>query len=285
MITHNGQTYKIVITTPAGRERYLDIIKKYVYRDMAKGLIDGWQIWQNTVKQSDIDYFKTMEAENPKVKVFRLDVPIEDKYNYCDTFRTCEFFKYSHDDDTIYIRLDDDIVWYEDEAITKIAIARIEHPEAYIIYPNIINSTITCRMYQDSGVLGQEAGLVNGEYLDEFTYTDSKLIDLIHETFKKHYEEGNFTKFYLPSQTFDTYRHFSICSVSYWGKDKLNPSSHEEPSIAWEMPAELKRPNYFLGDCLMVHYSYHTQRDYLESCKPEKLEFYKTLADNIKINA
>lgn len=280
MITDkDGKEYKIVICTPAGRAKYLDIFKKYIYRKMNEGLIDGWQLWQNTVSDTDIAYLASMEMENPKVKRFFINNIIPSYQTY-DSLRTCEFFENAQDDDTIYIRFDDDIVWCEEDAILKMAQARIDHPDAYIIYPNIINSTITCRMYQDSGCLGQEAGLVNGEYLDEFTYTDSKLIDLIHDTFKSKYEAGKYTDFYLPSHSFDTYRHFSICSVVWWGKDHLKVGTMEEPSLAWELPAEHNRPVWFLGDCLLVHYSYHTQRDYLESCTPEKLEFYKTLKEN-----
>lgn len=275
----DGKEYKIVITTPAGRSKYLDIFKKYIYRKMAEGLVDGWQLWQNTVDEGDIAYLASMEAENDKVKRYFID-NITPSYKTCDPLRTCEFFVNAQDDDTIYIRFDDDIVWCEEDAILKLAQARIDHPDAYLIYPNIINSTITCRMYQDKGAVGQEAGLVNGEYLDEFTYTDSKLIDLLHNTFRTKYEAEKIDDFYLPSHSFDTYRHFSICCIVWWGKDHLKVASYEEPSLAWELPQEFQRPVYFLGDCLMVHYSYHTQRDYLESCTPEKLEFYKTLKEN-----
>lgn len=279
MINKDGKQYQVVVVTPAGRAKYLDIFKKYVYRKMAEGLIDGWQLWQNTIEQSDIDYLASMEAENPKVKRYFID-NIVPTYKTCDPMRTCEFFQNTQDDDTIYIRFDDDIVWCEEDAVLKIVNARIEHPDAYLIYPNIINSTITCRMYQDSGCLGQEAGLVNGEYLDEFTYTDSKLIDLIHNTFRLKYEAEHTADFYVPSRSFDNYQHFSICCIAWWGKDHLVVGSSEEPSLAWELPREHNRPVWFLGDCLMVHYSYHTQRDYLESCTPEKLEFYKSLKEN-----
>lgn len=274
----DGKEYKIVITTPAGREKYLSIFKKYIYRKMEEGLVDGWQLWQNTLNEPDIKYIASMVAENPKVKSFTIH-NLTDRYQKTDTFRTCEFFANAQDDDTIYIRFDDDIVWCEENAIEKLVKARMEHPDAFVIYPNIINSTITCRMHQDAGALGQEAGLCNGEYLDEFTYSDSQLIDLIHETFKKRYQEGTLESYYLPSRVFDNYQHFSICSLVWWGRDHLKPSSLEEPSIAWEMPKEFNRPVYFAGDILMVHYAYHTQRDYLESCTPQKLEFYKTLKE------
>jgi hypothetical protein len=274
--TKNNKSYKIVICTPAGRAKYLDIFKKYIYRKMDEGLIDGWQLWQNTVQQSDIDYLASMEAENPKVKRYFIN-NIVPSYKTCDPLRSCEFFKNTHDDDTIYIRFDDDIVWAEEDFIKKVALARIEHPDAFLIYPNIINSTIISRWHQDIGALGKEAGECNGQYLHEFAYANSGLIDLIHTTFKRRYEEGTLNAYYLPSRSFDDYQQFSICSICWWGKDKLVPGSLEEAWLAWERPRELKRPVFFLGDALVMHYSYHTQRDYLESCVPEKLEFYKTI--------
>ncbi len=273
---HDGKEYKIVVVTPAGRQKYLEIFKKRIYAEMDKGLIDGWQLWQNTVQQSDIDYLASMEAENPKVKRHFID-NIKPTYKTCDPMRSCEFFKNCHDDDTIYIRFDDDIVWYEEGFIEKVANARIDNPNAFLIYPNIINSTIISRWHQDIGALGKEKGECNGQYLHEFAYADSGLIDLIHETFKKRYEEGTLSAYYLPSQSFDNFQQFSICSIAFWGKDHIVPSTLEEASLAWELPREKNRPVYFLGDALVVHYSYHTQRDYLESCTPEKLEFYKGL--------
>jgi hypothetical protein len=271
-----GKQWKIVIVTPAGREKYLAIFKKRIYAEMEKGLIDGWQLWQNTIKESDIAYLASMEAENPKVKRFFID-NIVPTYKTCDPMRSCEFFKNCHDDDTIYIRFDDDVVWYEEGAIEKIARARIEHPDAFLIYPNVINSTIITRWHQDNGALGKEAGECNGQYLHEFAYADSGLIDLIHKTFKKRYEEGTLNAYYIPSFSFDDFRQFSICSIAFWGKDKVTPSTLEEASLAWELPREKNRPVWFCGDAVIMHYSYHTQRDHLETLNPEPLEFYKDL--------
>lgn len=287
MIKHNGQEYKVVIVTPAGREKYLSFFKKYIYAEMEKGLVDGWQLWQNTTLQSDIDYLASMAAENGKVKVFTIP-NLENKYNNCDTWRTCEFFKNTQENDTIYIRFDDDIVWYEPGAIEKMVIARIEHPDALVIYPNVINSTTVTSWHQASGALGKEAGEVKQEkegdpdyaYLDAFNYTDSKLIDLMHATFRAKYEAGKVSDYYLPSRTLERYNRFSICSLAFWGKDHLDVGPSEEAWLAWEEPERLKRPNYFLGDALMVHYAYHTQRDHLEANNPQSLEFYKNLSNN-----
>lgn len=268
--------YKIVVVTPAGRQKYLDIFKKYIYRKMDEGLIDGWQLWMNTVKPEDIAYLESMEKENPKVKIYRIE-NLQNKYNFCDTLRTHEFFKHTHDDDTIYIRFDDDIVWIEEDGILKIAQARIDNPNAFVIYPNIINSTIISQWHQDNGALSKEAGECHREYLDVFAYTDSKFIDHIHNTFKKRYTEGTLNAYYLPSRSMTDYQKFSICSIAWWGKDKVLPTTLEEAQMAWEIPEALGRPNFFLGDALMVHYSYHTQRDYLESQGDVHLQLFKEI--------
>ena len=276
MIKHNGQEYRVEIVTPAGREPYLSIFKHFIYRKMDEGLIDGWQLWQNTVDEKDIAYLASMEAENPKVK--RYFVPdIVPSYETYDALRTCEFFKNCHDDNTIYIRFDDDIVWCEEDGIEKILKARIEHPDALLIYPNVINSTIISYMHQQNGALGKEAGECNGEYLHEFAYADSGLIELIHQTFQKHYKEGTLDSYYLPSRSFDNFQHFSICSIAFWGKDKLVPGTLEEQWLSWERPFELQRPVWFCGSAVMVHFAYHTQRQFINT-KPEYLEFYAELA-------
>ena len=282
----NGKDYKIVICTPAGREKYLSIFKKYIYRKMDEGLVDGWQLWQNTVDQQDITYLESMEKENPKV-VRKFVEGITARYNNCDTLLTYKFFKNTHDDDTIYIRFDDDIVWCEEDFILKVAQARIDNPDAFVIYPNIINSTVCTNWHKEKGLYGPEADKVrklsdnttdpNWIYLDDFNYTDSKLIDHMHETFKKHYEAGTVSEYYLPQRSFDNYQRFSICSICWWGKDHVEPTKLEESQMAYELAEKLKRPIFFVGDALCLHYSYHTQRDYLESCKPEKLEFYKLI--------
>lgn len=287
MLTYKGQTYKVVVTTPAGRRRYLEIFKKFIYRKMDEGVVDGWQLWQNTVDIGDIAYLASMEAENPRVKRYFLDEAIVPSWESYDALRTFEFFHNAHDDDTIYVRFDDDIVWAADDAIEKMVKARIDHPDAFAIYPNIINSTTCNAMHQQKGVLSQEAGKVHwfGEndgdpnyvYLDAFNYTDSKFADLIHETFRKHHEAGTLSEYYLPSRSFDRYERFSICSLAWWGKDKIIPGRVEEPQLSWEMPDLWKRPVWFCGDALMVHYAYHTHRPYLDGCEPQKLDYYKKI--------
>lgn len=287
MITHNEQTYKIVACIPAGREKYLSVFKKFLYRKLDEGVLDGIQLWMNTVDAGDIAYLESMERENPKVKIYRIGDAIN-SVGFYDTYnplKTYMFFANAQDDDTIYIRFDDDIVWAADDAIEKICKARIDNPDAFVITPNVINSTICNSWHQENGALSEEAGIVkkytitdpNYAYLDAFNYTDARFADLVHSTFKKHYEEGTLSAYYLPSKSLDEFQRFSICCISWWGKDKISLGYIEEPQLSWELPMALNRPNYLCGDALLVHAAYHTQRPYLEATGDVALQYYKTI--------
>lgn len=285
MIKYREQEYRVVCCTPAGREKYLSIFKKFIYRKMDEGVVDAWQIWLNTVDANDIAYLESMERENSKVKIYRLGEPITPTWETYNALQTHKFFANAHDDDTIYIRFDDDIIWCANDAIEKICQARIDNPDAFLIVPNVINSTLMTSWHQENGALSEEVGKVKRytksdpdyAYLDPFNYTDGRLIDLIHATFKKRYLEGTLNAYYLPSKSLDEYQRFSICSICWWGKDKIIPGYIEEPQLAYQIPEELGRPNFFVGDALMVHYSYHSQRQYLTRNGDVALEFYKTI--------
>lgn len=287
MITYNNQTYRVVACIPAGREKYLSIFKKHLYRKIEEGLLDEIQLWQNTINPADIAYLESMQAENPRVNIYRLDseITMGSGQPAWNSLLTHKFMKFARADDTIYIRFDDDIVFAEEDAIKRIAIERIEHPEAFLIYPNIINSTICTCWHQEIGALSEEAGIVKREraddpnyaYLDVFNYTDSGLIDHIHKTFQKRYNEDTLSAYYLPSRSFDNYTRFSICTICWWGKDHIECGYVEEPQMAYELPQQFKRPVWFCGNALLVHYSYHTQTEFMNTTN--HLEWYK---NNIK---
>jgi hypothetical protein len=279
------KNYKVKIFTPAGRRKYLSIFKKFIYKKIKEGLVDEWMLAQNTVNISDIEYLKSMERENDRVKIYTIEEAITPTWESYNALQTHKFFKYTHDDDTIYIRFDDDIIWVEEGAIKKMIEARIDHPEAFVIVPNIINNTLFNSWHQENGALSEEFGKVKRylasqpdlAYLDEFNYGNGTFCDHIHNTFKKHYEEGTLKAYYLPSKSLDQYQRFSICSICWFGKDKLRTGELEEPEISWLIPAREHKPNFFVGNALMVHAAYHTQRDYLRETGDKFLKWIETI--------
>ena len=94
--------HKIIVVTPASRQRYLEILATYILQD---NFIDEWYLWDNCRKKEDRAYINKLANSYPKVHV--VNEPGVDGTNKSIN----KFFKHARDPDAFYIRLDDDIVY------------------------------------------------------------------------------------------------------------------------------------------------------------------------------
>jgi hypothetical protein len=276
MISHKGHDYSVIAVTPAGREKSLLILNKYLEREMKSGLLDGWQLWCNTNVQKDIDCMMKLSSENPKIEM-KL---IEGQGAY-DGYRIHLFFKFAQDENTIYVRFDDDIVFLEKGALKKLILCRLENPGPFIVCANIVNNTMINAIHQDMGVLTKHAGVCNYTRLDPIAWEHPAFAEHVHKTFQSKYAQKLLSEYYLPGDwKFTQYEPFSISCFAFFGKDHFKPDRDEEMWISSWKPAELQRPNIVCPNALVVHYAYHPQRSHLES-KPEYFEYYQNLTKNI----
>jgi hypothetical protein len=110
--------YKIVVVTPAGRKRYMEILIEYILRE--KTIIDEYQIWVNTKNEDDINYFNYLKEKYPDFITLNLNYL---NNQYCGSNSNIgNFLKDSIEENTVYIRLDDDIVWMQEGFIKTIGI-------------------------------------------------------------------------------------------------------------------------------------------------------------------
>ena len=267
MIKHNNQEYKVVVVTPAGREEYLLILRKYIEREMNKGIIDGWQLWQNTDIQSDIDYMEKISLENSKIGIRKIH---NGKY---DPFKINSFFVFAQESDTIYLRLDDDIVFIEDNAIENLLKCRIDNSNAFIVCANIVNNTILNCVHQEIGALSEEAGKCSPIKLDSLGISDNKFAETVHLSFIVKKNNGTISEYIFKDKLLSKYEEFSVNCFAFWGRDKLIPPPDEETAISSSIPASFSRPNIICGNALVVHFAYHTQREFLNT-KPYYYNYY-----------
>lgn len=275
MITHNGKEWKVCAVTPAGRSRHLAILKKYIYKEMEKGLIDHWQLWKNTGVPEDIAYLEEMARENDKVEVIDLGLNVYSAYNIH------KFYNYTTDEDTVYLRFDDDITWMSPFACETLVKARLDNPEAFIVSANIVNNTLIGWIHQTIGALSTKAGTIKYERFDLIAHTSEAYAELVHQTFIEKVKTSRLSDYFFPLWKMNRYDSFSICCFAYFGLD-LQPidSMDEELWISEIRPRDTGRPNLIVGDSLVVHYGYHTQREKLDQ-KPYIYEFYETCAKEL----
>lgn len=268
-----GKEWKVVVVTPAGRQKYLEILRKYIERGMGNKFIDGWQLWQNTSVQSDIDYMRSME--NDKIKLYSLFD--NQPYNH---FHIAPYFKFCDDPDTVYIRLDDDICYIQDIAIEELVAYRVNFPKPFVVFGNVINNAIVSHLHQRFGILDLNAGVCGYDRMDRVGWTDPLFIENIHKNFMSKPANRRLTAYFFTEWNLFQYEPFSINCFAFFGKDLQDINDpDEELYISHHQPERLGRPNVVLGSAIVVHFAFHPQRPHLDT-KPEYYQFYKDLSEH-----
>ena len=124
-----------------GRAQFVDILDCYLRQNLAVngGLLDNVIFMENTDNQADLDYLKKLVADVPQYE--RREVKREGDHHGWGGFDT--MWASFTEDDTIYLKIDDDIVWIHEDAVPRMIESLLKHPEAHDIAGNIINSPLT----------------------------------------------------------------------------------------------------------------------------------------------
>lgn len=276
---------KIIIVTPAGRKRYLSILKRYV---LSCKFVDQWQIWQNTTINEDIEYFHELAKENEKVVVETRDF----QYHYYNERHiiNCEnifrFFDKCVEKDHVYLRFDDDIVWMHPKAIQNILDFRIDNPQYFLVYGNIINNAICDHLHQRVGVLNLQHYVempLGYHYWDEQGWHNPYLAEKKHRCLFEKIKSTQTHKYYFNRWILNGYERVSINVICWLGEEfakfegKVGWS--EEHWLAVEKPMSIGMPNCICGNSLFGHFSFFPQRPYLDTT--DILEKYAQLANQV----
>lgn len=129
--------------TPVGRRIFVDILDCYLRANLAvnNGFLDEVHFIVHTEDQTDIAWLEDLVATDrmePYYKVMHDDQDL-DGGSVWGTFPNL-YGKYATDEDTLYVKIDDDMVWLDDNAIPHLVSALLAHPEAHSVQANVINS-------------------------------------------------------------------------------------------------------------------------------------------------
>ncbi len=265
---------KVVVCTPAGRRRYMEVLAKYVLTDSE---VDRWDVWVNTTTRDDIDFLNHL-AGHSKVRLVRLD-----DNSPTNNFRIHKFFRHATDHNSVYVRLDDDIVYYEFGSVGRLVRYRVENPKPLIVYGNVLNSACMSFIQQTQyDRIPTEWGVCGYEAMDKVGWFDPKFAVKLHGKFL---DRANPKDWYVKDCVINDYTRFSINTISWTGEgisewiDSL--TADEEPVLAHELPKRFGRPNAVCGNTLFSHFAFHSQRDVLD--ETDTLERYRKMATHNRL--
>lgn len=255
---------KVIAFTPCGRKRYMDLLLAHVNREHEKGVIDEWVLFDNPYASSDRGYADFLAAKFDWVKV--LKHPREVRMSA--TIYDC--YQYLTEKDCVYVRLDDDLIYLEESAITTLVEFRLANPEPFLVYPTIIGNTRTSYQLQQHELIPIEFGRVGDILCDPMAWTNQNFIYSLHDKALNSIDAGTLLEdFTLPSavKLSEMDGNISINSFAILGKDMVEcrVSADEETYLSRTRPRELQRPNARCGNAIVIHFAYHPQTAFMDA--------------------
>lgn len=246
----------------------MEILLPYVLESKT---VDEIQLWFNPVKEEDA---KWIESDVPKMSGKMRIVKVENNPYPPTNLRVFNrFYEHAQDENAVYLRLDDDVVWLSPGAIDRVLDFRISNPEYFLVSPIIMNNIVTYKM------LGEKLDLTKYEReklehecnnyrppstKDCYWHTSSRLALQAHNLVLENID--NPSKLFTDDKVLNMMR-YSINAICFFGTDiKHLPqfSLEEEPTLSYIMPSLFNMRNCIIGDAICAHYSFGPQKKYLD---------------------
>jgi hypothetical protein len=265
---------KLIVVTPAGRERYLRLLAHYV---LSSPQVSAWHLWENCRNEADRAFLHRLAASDPRCKIKEL--PGADG----SPSMIGGFWRFCDDPDALYLRLDDDIVYVEDGFFPRfIERAMAERGKAIWFTPLVVNNAVCNTLLQSlSNVIIE--GHVTCQAMCPYSWAHAEFPMALHPVLIEAARTGRLGDFRVPDREIRLSR-FSINAIAFFGSDKVALGDQfypigcadEEEWISAVLPARLNRPAKILGDLLVAHFSFYTQERRL--LQTDILESYYELA-------
>lgn len=283
---------KVACWTPFGRESTVSLLVKYMERDVKRGIVDEYVLYMNVGdnQESDRAYGYALADEHDWIRIIerpeRHPGPIQRSTGF--------FYRYATDPDTVYVRLDDDIVYIHQDAIENLVRARIQMPAPVAVLGTTWNNAIVSWFAQQAGVIPREFGVVGAPFcMDPMGWANGAFAVRIHELLLDHIDAGTVDQLYL-------YQDFPVCnpqggpgmqfSVSCFaslgsmyaglpaGPGVLVPDEEESFHTVHE-PMRIGVPNILVGNALVSHFTFQPQRPHVLASNV--LDRYRALAEKL----
>lgn len=253
------KNYKIVVNTAAGRRRYMQYLIPFI---VASDIVDRYDIWVNTHNGADIEFFKKFAEKYPVINlVWQPDGVV----NGIASINA--FYKQCTEDNTIYFKLDDDVVWMEPGLIEKMVKFRVDNPDYFVVSPLVINNALCTYLLQLEGKIRLDDYYNSSSSHPVLWKSGAFASDLHHWFLNGYLKNGQWEKLYLGKKEMGMTR-FSINSILWFGEEmkKFNgevPGDDEE-FLSCIYPTKIGKSNAWNGDAVIAHFAFFTQREELD---------------------
>lgn len=258
--------YKVKVLIFAGRKETMEILMPQIKSDYIDEIIVG----VNTNNQNDLDYIYSLKDKNDKIRYE--EVPPGIRRCSQESFRY--FYTKMEDEDTIYFKLDDDLIYIEPGYFEKTLEFRVQHPEYICVYPMIINNPL-CNLLLAKKGIPLKYNNTDSYTMMYMSWRDPAVAEKLLKAFSMFkddpvwkIENFEFGKEMNIKGRYGLIRP-SINAICFFGKDfkKLNVKNYRSDDEEFLTNDVFKcgRKSIIQGNTLVAHYAFYTQRQFLNS--------------------
>lgn len=261
--------YKVVVNTGAGRRRNLNLLIPQV---LDCDIVDRYDLWINTVDKVDYNYLISLVDIDERINL------ISQPENFVNGVHSMNsFYLNCVDRNTIYIKMDDDLLYLSPDFIVKLVDERIRMKDAFLVTPLVVNNDLGTYLLQLDNILKLR------EYFPHKVYNkpwyNGYFATELHSWFLRKLEANEIVS--IEDFQFAGIR-FSINCVAWFGHDfesfggKILGDDEEFLSVYY--PSKSRRVNYLSGNVVCSHYSFGGQKRQIE--RNNVLEKYESFLLN-----
>lgn len=273
------KNYRVVVNTAAGRRRYMQYLIPYI---VSSDIVDRYDIWVNTHNGADIEFFKRIAARFPVVNlVWQPDGVVNGNASINAFYKDCI------ETDTIYFKLDDDIIWMEPGLIEKMVDFRISNPHFFLVTPLVINNSLSTYLLEINEKIKLD-DYYNASAGHPVLWRSGIFAQELHEWFLNRYlKTEKWEELHIGKKEMGMTR-FSINAVLWFGEEMrkfggIVPGDDEE-FLSCIYPTRQGMSNAWNGDAIVAHFAFFTQREQLDKVgileKYGKICYEQAMANN-----
>ncbi|HEY1383939.1 MAG TPA: hypothetical protein VGF43_10010 [Dongiaceae bacterium] len=256
------QGYRVVCVTPAGRRRYMKLLVPQI---LASPIVDRYDVCVNTEDAGDLAFLRRLPELDP-ARPERVRLVAQPDNLAPDWGAIAGFHRLALDEDTIYIRLDDDVVWLEPGFFETLLTFRIANPRYFLVMPLIINNAVCTHLLWTLGKI-TSSRFVGAACMDPVGWRDPKFAIKLHGLFLDLLGRGEAARLHCGAHEIAMNR-FSINAICWFGRDFASfgglVGDAEEEELSNLIPTRLGRSNCFCTDTIAAHFAFYVQRRALD---------------------
>lgn len=254
------KTYRIIAVTPAGRRAYLELLTHYILRDRN---IAEWHVWDNCRDVHDRAYVDSLEKKSGRIRILRREGANGSNRSINGFYAACT------DPGAFYIKMDDDIVYLEENTASALLDAAVAEKGSHLWWsPLVVNNALCSWLLQQHGLLDTDRELT-AQASCPTGWKDPWFAAMLHRAFLTMLSRGQ--RIRLPKSTVSLSR-YSINCIGFFGEDVVRYGPlfcpdhvSDEEWISAALPLRTGRFGRIVGETCVAHYSFYTQEHVLNT--------------------